>query len=294
MNLPPSGRAGLGRLWRGLREEIAATVGIVRQTSAMFWFYLLLMFVPLSLIGLLPLGRFSLVLQAIGLAAFGLLMLFPGIIARTARVDDQLGLRDREGPALVTYLPALIELAALPFFVAGQTVLFELVMERVPGALPGAGWADAWMVSLNNLLFSEIFFDVIDVFRLGLAPDPDHRLGQVLIFLTRGVLSVAFIRVIVQLFRAAYFRAHGLGRGVDLLAALRTAAEERDLAEVRHVGDALSAGLDGTIEALVARARAAPEGDAARGLFALREWAIPYLERQLAAAPTALDPNSEP
>ncbi|MEZ4587673.1 MAG: hypothetical protein R2909_14870 [Gemmatimonadales bacterium] len=106
-------------------------------------------------------------------------------------------------------------------------MLFELVMERVPGALPGAGWADAWMVSLNNLLFSEIFFDVIDVFRLGLAPDPDHRLGQVLIFLTRGVLSVAFIRVIVQLFRAAYFRAHGLGRGVDLLAALRTAAEER-------------------------------------------------------------------
>ncbi|MEZ4587672.1 MAG: hypothetical protein R2909_14865 [Gemmatimonadales bacterium] len=44
----------------------------------------------------------------------------------------------------------------------------------------------------------------------------------------------------------------------------------------------------------MARARAAPEGDAARGLLALREWAIPYLERPLAAAATALDPNSEP
>jgi hypothetical protein len=285
VNLTPSGRAGFRRLWHGLRQEIVATVSIVRQTSILFWVWCLAMFVPLSLVGLLPLGRLSLVLQAIGLGLFGLVMLFPSVLARVARSDDELGLRDREGAALVAYLPALIELAALPFFVAGQTILFRLVMQQVPGALPGNGWTDAWMVSLNNLLFSEIFFDVIDVFRLGLAPDPVHRLGQVLIFLTRLILSVAFIRVIVQLFRAAYFQAHGLGRGVDLVAALRTAADERDLGELGHVGDALSTGLDETIETLAARVRAAPTAEAWRGLLALREWAIPFLERRMANRP---------
>lgn len=199
------------------------------------------------------------------------------------RTDDAFEVRERDSAAVVTYLPVAVALFALPLYLLTQATLFWRVMRQVPGVLAGTGWGDAWRLSVDNLLLTELFLDAFDVFGFGLAEDPPGLAGRLLVFATRLVLSVGFVRLALSLVRAAYYRAHGLGRGTDVLAELRSAAEEGDAVRVGHLGRQVRDGATGTIDVLVARLErpdASPEErrDAYRCLRALRDWAIPYFD----------------
>ncbi|TVR52158.1 MAG: hypothetical protein EA425_05475 [Puniceicoccaceae bacterium] len=285
-------RGGVRAILRALGEELAETLALVRQTSVPFWTGVLVLFGALAFAGLLPLGRFSLYLQCVTLSCFGLLVFQADGLAREFRRDDAMELREREGELVVARLPTLLVLAALPLYLAGQAILFQRVMLHLPGVLEGTGWGDAWRLSLHNLLYTEILLDAADLFHLRLAPDPEHRLGQVLVFVTRALLSLAFIRVLIQIGRAAYFRAHGLGRGVDHGKALERAVEQDDLPGIRHALDSLFLGLQEAIDPLLDRALETDQRTPRRCLHALRVWAIPVLEARLAEAAEP-DPRAE-
>ncbi len=265
----------------GLRDELNATLHVVGRTSVVFWLACVVLFLPLSTIGLLPLGRFSLVLQVAALLLFGLFMMKPAVLAREFRRDDALELRDWESREVVMHLPTLMVLAALPFYLLGQAVLFRLTMQHMQGVLAGGSWADAWALSFNNVLYTEIFLDVVEIFNLGAAPEPEHRLGKVMIFVTRALLSLAFIRVLLEILRAAWYRAHGLGRGEDLLARHEAAMAESDYVEVRHLTETIAANIRHTIDTLVDRLGDPRRESGLLTLHALRDWAIPRLEQRL-------------
>ncbi len=274
-------RGGFRAVIRSLGEEVVETLVVARHTTFPFWFGVLLIFGALALAGLLPLGRFSVYLQCVTLSFFGLLIIQADGLALEFRRDDDMQLRDREADPVVAHLPTIMVLAALPLYLAGQTILFQRVMVHMPGVLEGSGWGDAWRLSVHNLLYTEILLDAADLFRLGLAPDPQHRLGQTLVFATRALLSLAFIRVLIQIGRAAYFRAHGLGRGTDNGKALRRAVAGDDLPGIRHAVDRLFEGLQEAIDPLLDRALE-PDGlTARRALHPLRVWAIPVLETRM-------------
>lgn len=278
-------RIGVRRLWQGLRDELKATLHVAGRTSGAFWLACALIFVPLSTIGLLPFGRYSLVLQAAALLVFGLFMMIPGVLAREFRRDDDLELKDRESIEVVTHLPTLVVLAAIPFYLLGQAVLFRLTMQHLPGVLFGTSWADAWVLSLNNVLYTEIFLDVVEIFRLAAVPEPEHRLGKVMVFATRALLSLAFIRVLLEILRAAWYRSRSLGRGEDLLARQATAMAEGDHVEVRHLTGTIAANVRHTIDTLVDRLGGPQRESAWPAVYALRDWAIPRLEQRLREDP---------
>lgn len=285
-----SSQGGIGprRFLSGLADELAATWHVARRTSSSFWLAWLLLVVPSSLAGLLPLGRFALLLHCLTLLFFGVMMLLPEVLAREFRKDDQLELRERESAETVTHLPVLIVVAATPLYLVGQAILFRLVMRYLPGTLPGESWGDAWLHSLNNLLYTEVFFDFVDIFRLGLVPEPSQVLGRLLVFATRVILSLAFIRVLIILLRGAWYRAHGLGRGSDHVAAMASALQEDDWVEVRHEGRALAEGVRQTIDRLVRRLDGPGREAALDGLWALREWALPQLASHQSVEPGGL------
>src|SRR5690606_23894984 len=212
-----------------------------------------------------------------------LLVVWPEVIAYEMRKDDELAIRDRDGAAVVTYLPVAVALFALPYYLVAQATLFRNVMERFPGVLPGSGWGDAWRLSIDNLLFTELFLDVFDVLGVGLAGDTEHVAGRVLVFITRLLLSVGLVRVAVSLLRAAYYRAHGLGRGADVLSELDEAVDAGDAVRVGHLGREIANDMRGTVDAVVHRLLEADalepvrRDNAYRSLRALRDWAIPAL-----------------
>jgi hypothetical protein len=273
----------LGALWL----ELVATLGVVRHIPLALCFSFLVLLGSLVLVGLLPLGRVSVYLQCLSLSFFAGLLLFSESQARHLRADmDEWDPNDPDHLALVAHLPPFLVLAALPLYLAGQAVLFHQVMLHYPAILDGSGWGDAWRLSLNNLLYTEILLDAADVFHLSLAPDPEHRVGQTLVFLTRALLSLAFIRVLLTLGRAAYFRARGLGRGTDYGKALAVAVAEKDVHGVYYAAEGLTDGLGEALAVLIGKG-AGPDRDpiARRSLHAFGGWGLAVVRVIMADVP---------
>jgi hypothetical protein len=233
-------------------HEVAAVGATVRRTTVVTWLGFALLMGAAASVGALPLGWFALALQVVGFGLVGLMVVWPESFANSMRTDDAFEVRERDSAAVVTYLPVAVATFALPIYLLAQATLFWRVMREFPGVLAGAGWADAWRLSVDNLLLTELFLDVFDVFGFGLADDPPSLAGRVLVFATRLILSVGFVRVALSLLRAGYYRAHGLGRGSDALAELRSAVEEGDAVRVGHLGRQVRDDATGTIDVLVA------------------------------------------
>lgn len=284
---PASQLVGPRAVVRALGAEVLGVLETVRRTSVTTWLGFGLILSAAAAVGALSLGWVAVALQLVGFALVSLFVVWPESVARIMREDDTLGVRERDSALVVTYLPVAVAAFALPFYLLAQATLFWRVTERFPGVLAGSGWGDAWRLSLDNLLFTELFLDLFDVFGAGLADDPPHLAGRLLVFVTRLLLSIGFVRVAVALLRAAYYRAHGLGRGSDTLAALESAVDDGDAVRVGHLGREIANDVRGTIDVLLDRYRRAGEGDPARRdaalrcLRALRDWAIPTLQQRI-------------
>jgi len=182
----------------------------------------------------------------------------------------------------VTYLPVAIATFSLPFFLVAQAVLFWRVMQFYPGVLTGSSWSAAWKYAGDSLLFTELFLDLFDVLGVGLAGDAPSLAGRVLVFLTRLILSIGFVRIALALVRAAFYRAHGLGRGEDSITQLERAAASGDAVMAGHLGRELTADINATVEVLLTRQLAGDDSaSTTRSLTALRDWAIPYLRTRI-------------
>ncbi|TVR94847.1 MAG: hypothetical protein EA416_02890 [Trueperaceae bacterium] len=273
----------LGAVARGLGDEVRAMHAVARSVPLDTWFAFTVWYLLLASVGLLPLGPFALALHVLTWAILALVLVAPGVVARLWRIDDELGVRGRSDPTVVGHLPDVIALFAFPFYMLSQAVLFWRLERQFPGSLAGDGWGMAWRYALDNLLLTELFLDVFDVFRLTLASDATSLLGAVAVFTTRAMLSLGFIRVALRVLRAALYRASGVGRGVDHLALLHDAVEDDDVAGARLHARAIAAGMHDTVVLLAERVDdPARTADAWRSLHAIRDWAIPYLRVEAA------------
>jgi hypothetical protein len=268
---------------RALGHELRGVVATVRRTRTFMWASYAIWLFPAATVGALPLGWLVFGLQVAGFLLVAGFIVWPDIIARGMRDDDAFEMRERDSVTVVTYLPVAVAFFSLPFYLLAQAVLFWRLMQHFPGILAGSTWGDAWRLSLDNLLFTELFFDLFDIFGIGLAAEPTHLAGRVLVFVTRLLLSIGFVRIAIYLTRAAFYRAHGLGRGRDPLGALERAVSERDAVLVGHLGRELTNDIRGTIDVLLERRRIPERRDEAfRGLRSLSDWVIPYMRNRIA------------
>lgn len=284
------GRVTVRTVLRGLVVELGELRDTVRLTPARLWLRYGIVALFFSGLGLLPLGSLSLPLQALGFSLIATLVVWPEWFARRLRSSDTFGIRERDSSVVATYLPVAVAGFGLPFYLCAQAVLFWRVMRELPGVLDGSTLSDAWRYAIDSLLFTELFLDLFDVFGFGLASDPPGLAGRALVFVTRLLLSIGFVRIALTLARAAFYRAHGLGRGEDSITQLERAAASGDAVLAGHLGRELTRDVNATVEVLLSRLYAGiatPED--ARCLRALREWAIPYLRTRI----THGDPRGE-
>ena len=268
---------------RGLLDECRAMYAVARRVPGSTWIGSGIVFAVLACVGMLPLGHVALALQLVGWSVLAILLVAPGIYAREWRVDDALGIRGRHDAAVVAHLPDVVALYTFPFYMVSQAVLFWRLERQFPGTIGGDGWSSAWRYAIDNLLLTELFLDVFDVFRLTLAGDAATLLGRTTVFATRAALSLGFIRVAIRILRAATYRAAGVGRGIDHLGEVAFAAEQRDAAGAAHHARAIADGMHGTVDLLIERTeRPDARADAWRALHALHDWAIPHLRRRVA------------
>lgn len=288
VDAPQEGRRfGPAAVLRALGSELREVVGVWRSSTVGMWVVAGFLLFSAAAVGMLPLGWAALGLQVIGYLFVAMVVVWPEIFAQGLRSDDDAGIRGRDRPAVIIYLPVVVALFSLPFYLLAQATLFWRIGSLSHDLLPVQGWPDAWRVSLDNLLFTELFFDLFDVFGVSLAESPAGLWGRLLVFLTRLVLSVGFVRIAVSLFRSAYYRALGLGRGGDTLTELDDAVLYSDAARAGYLGRELVAEMHGTIDVLLGRLHDPTEDDSRRrdarnGLRALRDWAIPLLDMRVA------------
>ena len=110
--------------------------------------------------------------------------------------------------------------------------------------------------------------------------------GASLVFLSRFLMDLVFIKLAVQILNAAYFRARGLGRGEDMLFTVKQEIEAGDVPRVKdlcqQVGDSLRDAVD------TLRRYHEEGGDKAamawRCLVTMKDYAIPYLKTRHRAA----------
>jgi tetratricopeptide (TPR) repeat protein len=191
-----------------------------------------------------------------------------------------------DGPEVVPYLPQLLTLLAGPPYLLAMLVLFARTAEVFPGVLPTAGWLDALLLALDNFLRTQIFFDAAECFHLRLDGRVHGLPGASLVFVSRFLMDLVFIKLAVQLLNAVWFRARGLGRGQDVLFALKQEIDAGDVPRIKdlsqQVGDSLRAAVD-------TLCRYEEEGGdrtamAWRCLVTLRDYALPYLKARHRAA----------
>ena len=284
------GKVTFRAVLRGLAVELGELREAIRLTPVWLWLRFGVVALALSCLGLLPLGAWTLPVQALSFALIACVVVWPESVARVLRSSDAFGVRERDSSRVATYLPVAVAVFGLPFYLCAQAVLFWRVMQLLPGVLSGSSLIDAWRYAVDSLLFTELFLDLFDVFGIGLAADPPGFAGRSLVFVTRLLLSIGFVRIALALARAAFYRAHGLGRGEDSITQLERAASSGDAVLAGHLGRELTKDVNTTVEMLLARrvAGVATTADT-RSLRALREWAIPYLRTRI----THGDPRGE-
>ena len=201
------------KLLAGVGTEFKAIFGVVPLLRRPFWIAWGLCFLP-ALIGLLP-GRWAFVAQLFVLIGLGLAGLFSGTLAKRVRRRQWVAYPD--GPEVAPYLPQLITLLAGPPYFLAMLVLFRQAAIAFPGVLPTAGLLDALLLALDNFVRTQVFFDAAECFHLRFDGRVEGLAGASLVFLSRFLMDLVFIKLAVQVANAAYFRARGLGRGEDLL-----------------------------------------------------------------------------
>jgi len=201
------------KLLYGLGAELRAIFGVVPLLRRPFWMAWGLCFL-LALVGLLP-GAVAVFAQLLVLIGLGLGGLFSGFLAKRVRRRKWVDFPD--GREVAPFLPQLITLLVGPAYFLAMLVLFARMAAVFPGLLPATGWLDALLLAMDNFLRTQVFFDTAECFHLRLDGRVEGVAGASLVFVSRFLMDLVFIKLAVQLFNAAYFRAQGLGRGEDKL-----------------------------------------------------------------------------
>lgn len=278
------------RFLSGVLAELKATIGVWTLLRKRFWSaYALLVLATLS-VPFLP-GPAAPIGAGLMVLGLGLGAIFSGSAAKRVRRWGWVHYPD--GPEVVPYLSqALAILLSPPFFLAmaalfqslGQYLpeLFALVDRHKPGVytLAPVTWTNALGLAVDNVLYTQIFFDFFECFHIRFGPRPVGALAPTLVFLVRTLLDIAFIKLTVQLIRAAYFRALDFGRGGDLVAQTQAACTNEDVSAVRlhsrDVGQSVRAAAD---DLRLHAEGNGPQGEQARlGLRAMKDFAIAHFE----------------
>jgi len=232
------------KLLAGVGAELRAIFGVVPLLRRPFWMAWALCFL-LALVGLLP-GAVAVFAQLLVLIGLGLAGLFSGVLAK--RVRRRKWVEFPDGREVAPFLPQLITLLVGPAYFLAMLVLFARMAAVFPGLLPANGWLDALLLAMDNFLRTQIFFDAAECFHLRLDGRVEGVAGASLVFVSRFLMDLVFIKLAVQLFNAAYFRAQGLGRGEDKLFSVKREVAAGDVAAVKYlcqtVGDSLRDGVD--------------------------------------------------
>ena len=266
----------LGLLLSAVVVEIRAIFGVLPLLRRPFWIAWGLCFLP-AFVGLLP-GVGAVFAQLLVLIGLGLAGLFSGTVAKRVRLRKWVAFPD--GQDVAPYLPQLITLLVGPPYLLAMLVLFHQAAAAFPGVLATASLLDAALLSLDNFVRTQIFFDAAECFHLRFGGRVEGSAGASLVFLSRFLMDLVFIKLAVQILNAAYFRARGLGRGEDMLFTVKQEIEAGDVPRVKdlcqHVGDSLRDAVDTLCRYLE------EGGDKAamawRCLVTMKDYAIPYLK----------------
>jgi hypothetical protein len=256
-------------------SEIRAIFGVLPLLRRPFWKAWALCFLP-SLVGLLP-GALPVLAQLLVLIGLGMAGLFSGILAKHVRRRKWVAFPD--GPEVVPYLPQLITVLAGPPCLLAMFVLFLRAAVAFPGVLPTAGLLDTFRLSIDNFIRTQIFFDAAECFHLRFGGRAAGVAGASLVFISRFLMDLVFIKLAVQILHAAYYRARGLGRGQDILFTLNQEIKAGDVPRVKDLSQQAGDSLRNAVDTL--RRYWEENGDRAamawRCLVTMRDYALPYL-----------------
>jgi tetratricopeptide (TPR) repeat protein len=276
----PSRRTYLAAFLAGIGAEIKGIHGVLPLLRWPFWVvWGICLLLPLTITAPERFARPNVLMYLF----LGLLLLLGLAGVLSGRVA--LFLRRRKlvhypsGTQVVSYLPQLITLLAFPPFLITMVVLFRLVGVCHPDAFPVEDTHTAWMVAFDNFLRCQLFFGFFDLMHTGFGPQPAGRLGSAVIFVSRLLMDLAFIKLAVQIFQAAAYRAAGLGRGEDKLFKVAGALAAGDTADTRILCQAVGDSLREAVEALRGELGDPEKGEQAwRSLYLMRDFALPYLQ----------------
>ncbi|HKI30999.1 MAG TPA: tetratricopeptide repeat-containing protein [Gemmataceae bacterium] len=264
-----------GKLTSGVRAECAAILNVLRLLRPQFWLAWSAL-IPFSVVGLMggAVGVWAQSAVLVGLAAVGL---FSGSIARWVR--RRRWVRYPDGPEVAPFLSQLITILVAPLYFVAMAVLFARLNGAFPGALPVSSWRDALVLSCDTVLHGQVFFDVLETFDWRLISPADNFCGRSVIFVSRFLMDLVFLKLLLQALSAGVYRARGLGRGEDVLFQLREALRACDAARTRHLARSVDESLRSAVDALAAAVQAGTEyaGEARRALAILRNFSLPYL-----------------
>lgn len=271
------------RVVRGVGQEFQAIWGVRDCLHDLYWRgYVLAWFVPF-LFALID-RPFCVWLVGLWLARVGVGAVFPRMGVRTLRLLRLV--RTPDATAVVRYLPRLHGILLIGLYIPALASLFLLIGHHYPTVLPVTNWREAWALTLDNLIRTELFFDVFESFHLALSGEPEGFAGQTILFLSRLLLNLAFARLVIEILVGAWGQATGRGSGDDALSRLREAVGVGDVREIQLHAGQLQQSLGAAVDDLARQA----EGDrsevaaARQGLGAMRPFALPYLRRRAAAA----------
>lgn len=239
---------------RGAGAELIATGRVLALTRWPFWVAVVAL-APVSLAGVLldhsapAAPTLSAAVQASALLGFFAVGLFSGRVAR--RVRRRRWVRHPNGPSVHPYLPQLVTfLAAGPFFVA-MGGLFLVVGRHFPEVLAVADGRAAGLLVVDQILRGGLFFDAVEIYNVELTEKPRDFAARTLLFVTRLMMDLVFVKLVIQVGRAAAHRAADLGRGDDVLLSIHRELREQDDARVTALARACGDSLRDTVDDLI-------------------------------------------
>src|SRR5690606_14173789 len=114
------GKVTLRAVLRGLAVELGELREAIRLTPVWLWLRFGVVALALSCLGLLPLGAWTLPVQALSFALIACVVVWPESVARVLRSSDAFGVRERDSSRVATYLPVAVAVFGLPFYLCAQ------------------------------------------------------------------------------------------------------------------------------------------------------------------------------